>query len=74
MADLIKLRAEAMRLPEQERAVLAALLLESLPLSGFTEEALLEAARSRYNEIATGATEPVSWEGFAAMMKVLENA
>ena len=71
MSDVTTLRAEVMRLPEHERAQLAASLLDSLPLAGFEEEALLDTARSRYNEIATNETEPVTWEMFAAMLKTL---
>lgn len=74
MSDLKELRAEALRLPEQDRAMLAATLLDSLPLTAFAEEALLDTARSRYNEIATGETEPVTWEAFAAMIKELEHS
>jgi hypothetical protein len=60
-----------MRLPEDERAELAALLLDSLPLTAYAEEALLDTARTRYNEIAVGEVEPASWENFAAMLKEL---
>lgn len=74
MHDLKELRAEALRLPEDERAALAATLLESLPMTGFAEEALVEAARSRFNEIATGQTKPATWEAFAAMLKELGHA
>jgi putative addiction module component (TIGR02574 family) len=69
MSDLKELRTEALRLPEQDRAALAAALLDSLPMTGFAEEALVDTARSRYNDIATGDTQPVSWETFAAMLK-----
>jgi hypothetical protein len=74
MSDLKNLRAEALRLPEQDRAALAATLLDSLPITGFAEQALLEAARSRNNQIATGEVEPVMWEDFAAMLKELGHA
>ena len=74
MSDIRELRAEALRLPEEERASLAAALLDSLPLSGFAEEALLDTARTRYNEIAMGETEPVTWEGFATMLQELRHA
>ncbi|MFZ4767522.1 MAG: addiction module protein [Roseimicrobium sp.] len=71
MRDALTIRADAMRLPDHDRATLAAALLESLPMAGFEEEALLDTARSRYNEIATGQTEPVNWESFAAILKIL---
>lgn len=74
MFELKQLRAEALRLPEQDRAELAAALLESLPLTGFAEEALLDTARSRYNEIATGAVEPSTWDAFATMLTELGHA
>lgn len=71
MLDLRELRTEAMRLPEHDRASLAALLLDSLPLTAYAEEALLDAARTRYNEIATGEFEPATWDNFAALLKEL---
>ena len=71
MPDVKELRADALRLPEQDRAALAALLLDSLPLTGFVEEALLDTARSRYNEIATGETETATWGDFATLLKEL---
>lgn len=74
MPDLKELRAEALRLPEQDRAALAVALLDSLPMTGFAEEALVDTARSRYNEIATGAAQPVPWAEFAGMMKALGQA
>jgi hypothetical protein len=72
MLEIKDLRTEALRLPEHERAALAATLLESLPMTAFAEEALLETARARNNDIATGECAPVSWEVFATMLKELE--
>jgi Putative addiction module component len=74
MTDLKELRAEALRLPEQDRAMLAATLLDSLPMAPVAEEALLDTARSRYNEIATGETPSVRWDAFVAMLKDLGHA
>jgi hypothetical protein len=71
LEELRNLRTEALRLPEQDRASLAARLLDSLPLTAFAEVALLDTARTRYNEIATAGVETASWESFAALLKEL---
>ena len=69
MSDLTELRAAALRLPEHDRAVMAAALLESLPMPAYVEEALLDTARSRYNDIANGVVQAVGWEAFAALLQ-----
>ncbi len=71
MLDLKELRAAVRRLPEHDRAALAAMLLESLPMPAFAEEALVETARSRFNEIAAGETQPATWEAFSNVLTEL---
>ena len=71
MATFRDIQTDSLRLPDHERAMLASVLLESLPLHGFAEEALLDAARDRYNEVALARIEPLSWEQFHEQLQTI---
>lgn len=62
--DLKQLFREAFELPENERATLAGLLIESLepPPDPDVEEAWAAGAERRWKEIESGAVRTIPWE------------
>ncbi len=60
---------QSMELDEQERTVLAGLILENLePIDTDVEQAWLEEIEKRISEMDAGATELVSWESVRAKL------
>ncbi|HEV7765963.1 MAG TPA: addiction module protein [Thermoanaerobaculia bacterium] len=68
--DLRKVFHEAFELPENDRATLAGLLIESLepPPDPDVEEEWAEVAERRWREIETGAVETIPWSEVRAKL------
>jgi putative addiction module component (TIGR02574 family) len=69
--DLKSVFREVFDLPENERATLAGLLIESLepaPEDGEVEELWAEEAERRWREIEAGTAETISWEEVRAKL------
>jgi putative addiction module component (TIGR02574 family) len=68
--DLKKLFREAFDLPENDRATLAGLLIESLeaPPDPDVEEAWAEVAERRWREIESGSVQTIPWEEVRAKL------
>jgi putative addiction module component (TIGR02574 family) len=68
--DLKQVFREAFALPEDERATLAGLLIESLepPPEPDVEEAWAREAERRWQEIQSGAVQTIPWEEVRAML------
>jgi len=68
--DLKELVREAFELPENERATLAGLLIESLelPPEPDVEEAWAEEAERRWNEIESGMVRTIPWDEVRAKL------
>ncbi len=68
--DLRELFRDAFDLPENERATLAGLLIESLepPPDPDVEEAWNREAERRWNEIEAGAVRTIPWEEVRARL------
>ena len=68
--DLKQLFREAFDLPENERATLAGLLIESLepPPDPDVEQAWAEEAERRWAEIESGAVRTIPWEEVRARL------
>jgi putative addiction module component (TIGR02574 family) len=68
--NLKQLFREAFELPENERATLAGLLIESLepPPDPDVEEAWAAEAERRWNEIESGAVRTIPWEEVKAKL------
>jgi putative addiction module component (TIGR02574 family) len=68
--DLKDVFREAFELPEEQRATLAGLLIESLeaPPEADVEEAWAQEAERRWHEIESGAVRTISWEEVRAKL------
>jgi putative addiction module component (TIGR02574 family) len=68
--DLKQLFREAFDLPEDERATLAGLLIESLepPPDPDVEQAWADEARRRWEQIESGAVQTIPWEEVRAKL------